>query len=146
MDVLVSVLTDTAGGAYPSYTDSEYYKDIVNLFPNLEDRRAFGLRLVIHFVGDIHQPLHDITEVNSEYTYGDAGGNYVGVADPNGTSVNNLHKLWDSVIWEFADPNYSSAPYAPLPFSDYAGKWEEYTAIVEGMEAAYPWEVPNGPF
>src|SRR5919205_333788 len=60
--------------------------------------RAQALRFIIHFVGDIHQPLHCSTRVDSGHTQGDRGGNefFVSVAGTNG-KVNKvkLHSYWD---------------------------------------------------
>ena len=63
--------------------------------------RADALRFIIHFVGDIHQPLHDETN-------GDRGGNCVPVEyeeeDPRQTNREhedyfpNLHAVWDTDI------------------------------------------------
>jgi len=65
--------------------------------------RADALRFIIHFVGDIHQPLHDTTN-------NDRGGNCVPVAffdhatketNPTYESYNpNLHEVWDVEIIE----------------------------------------------
>jgi len=60
-------------------------------------QRANALRFIIHLVGDIHQPLHAITN-------GDRGGNCFPVAylarspeqDERGTFSPNLHAVWDS--------------------------------------------------
>jgi hypothetical protein len=71
-------------------------------------KRADALRYVIHFVGDLHQPLHGATN-------NDQGGNCVPVnylrrkARENGNSFSpNLHSLWDTAIverdMEGADP------------------------------------------
>ena len=42
-----------------------------------EEKLSYALRLLIHFIGDIHQPLHAISRVDSRYPKGDAGGNFV---------------------------------------------------------------------
>jgi len=65
--------------------------------------RADALRFLIHFVGDLHQPLHAITN-------NDQGGNCVPVAffdalpqlrNPQTESyVPNLHAVWDTNILE----------------------------------------------
>ncbi|HEY4708826.1 MAG TPA: S1/P1 nuclease [Candidatus Acidoferrales bacterium] len=71
------------------------------------EARADALRFVIHFVGDIHQPLHDTTN-------NDRGGNCVPVAffdrapqETNPTQESytpNLHEVWDSeIIRRFLD-------------------------------------------
>ena len=37
--------------------------------------KKLALRLLIHVVGDIHQPLHAVTRVSSQLPEGDLGGN-----------------------------------------------------------------------
>lgn len=49
-----------------------------------------ALRYVVHFVGDIHQPLHDISDA-------DQGGNCE-VLDPPVVNAKNLHALWDGEL------------------------------------------------
>ncbi len=53
--------------------------------------QATSLRYLIHFVGDIQQPLHCSTEVSAAHHGGDAGGNSFTV-----TGWSNLHSLWDN--------------------------------------------------
>ncbi len=73
--------------------------------------KAIALRMVLHIVGDIGQPLHNAALV--EGSFADAGGNNVKFDKPvsfvnidGSTSVaNNLHKLWDgslNVYFQFA--------------------------------------------
>jgi hypothetical protein len=52
--------------------------------------RGFFLRLLIHFVGDIHQPLHAINLFSKTYPAGDAGGNRYVIEHP---LADNLHRL-----------------------------------------------------
>jgi hypothetical protein len=56
-----------------------------------QSNQAVYLRYLLHFVGDIHQPLHASTAISSVATGGDSGGN--GFALSGG---GNLHSLWDS--------------------------------------------------
>ena len=51
--------------------------------------RAEALRFLIHFVGDIHQPLHSTDN-------GDRGGNDVRVSF--GGRQSNLHAVWDTAL------------------------------------------------
>jgi len=59
--------------------------------------RANALRFIVHLVGDIHQPLHAITN-------GDRGGNCLPITyfgqrpqeDEKGNFNLNLHRVWDS--------------------------------------------------
>jgi len=75
---------------------------------NEEDGLSAAMRLLIHYVGDIHQPLHATSRVDHEYTQGDRGGNSFPLTPTDG--VKNLHSLWDSVVLEFTED-------ATLPFT-----------------------------
>ena len=82
-------------------TTSTYIAQIAEIFPEEADQRSFALRMMIHYVGDIHQPLHSVAEVDSHYPHGDMGGNLHKFDDTTGEGVTNLHSVWDSVIYEF---------------------------------------------
>lgn len=56
-----------------------------------QSNQAVYLRYLIHFVGDIHQPLHASTAVSAQYPGGDAGGNDFVISGYGG----ELHALWD---------------------------------------------------
>jgi hypothetical protein len=56
-----------------------------------------ALRYLVHFVGDIHQPLHAISDA-------DLGGNCEHV-DPPVDTAKNLHALWDGVIVNAVNPS-----------------------------------------
>jgi hypothetical protein len=60
---------------------------------------SYALRLLIHLVGDMHQPLHCMSRIDDQYPQGDKGGNAFKL--PNHYSADNLHSVWDSVIYEF---------------------------------------------
>jgi hypothetical protein len=88
-------------------------------------KRADALRFLIHFVGDLHQPLHATTN-------GDRGGNCVPVKyfrrNPHvrfGSYSPNLHHIWDTEILERqaegADP----------------------AEISDALEAAFAGEIPG---
>lgn len=55
--------------------------------------QATNLRFLLHFVGDIQQPLHCSTAVRASQPGGDSGGNGFSLTQP---SWSNLHSLWDS--------------------------------------------------
>ena len=122
LTALTGMLTNT--GDYQSTT---YYQQIAGAFPNPADQLSFALRLVIHYVGDIHQPLHSEAEVNTTYETGDEGGNFEHV--PSIEGVENLHSVWDSVIYQY--PGY---PVMPLSDSD----WDFYSSTTQKMSADYP--------
>jgi hypothetical protein len=52
---------------------------------------------MIHYVGDIHQPLHATSRLDPKYPKGDAGGNFFKL--PAIGDVKNLHSVWDSVVY-----------------------------------------------
>ena len=55
--------------------------------------KGTALRVMLHVVGDIHQPLHAATKVNRQYPEGDRGGNLV-ILKGNRVAK-NLHAYWD---------------------------------------------------
>lgn len=59
------------------------------------------MRLLMHYTGDIHQPLHATARVNHEYPAGDRGGNSFPVPSIDGAK--NLHSVWDSVVYSEAN-------------------------------------------
>jgi hypothetical protein len=67
--------------------------------------RAQALRFLIHFVADVHQPLH--AEDNN-----DKGGNHVRVSI--GRERSNLHRIWDADVVEALGRDSSSAADAAL--------------------------------
>jgi hypothetical protein len=54
--------------------------------------KALNLKILIHVIGDIHQPLHTATKVSRRFPKGDLGGNLYTLKSPYAT---NLHKYWD---------------------------------------------------
>lgn len=67
---------------------------------NVADK-TLALRILIHLLGDIHQPLHAVTKVSNHLPKGDAGGNLFLLGTNNvGT---NLHQYWDNGAGFFMD-------------------------------------------
>ena len=97
--------------------------------------RAKALRYLIHFVGDIQQPLHCSTGVSSNRPTGDLGGNtfYVG-----GSS---LHSFWDGAGGYLLDnvsvSNKAAEIEAAFPYTlSVAGIPDPMTWAVEGWDLA----------
>ncbi len=94
-------------------------EDNVNILKTSTDQnaQAQALRFIIHFVGDIHQPLHCATRVTGANPEGDRGGNLVSIKIP-GTDgqlkTTNLHSYWDGGIGTFPK---TGANFAPPPLS-----------------------------
>ncbi|CDW73384.1 p1 s1 [Stylonychia lemnae] len=62
---------------------------------------GFNLRLMIHYVGDIHQPLHSVSRFTQQFPDGDEGGNFFMLKEFDG--ITELHALWDSVVSAFSN-------------------------------------------
>jgi len=68
-------------------------------------RRTEALMFVVHFVGDLHQPLHTVLE--------DQGGNFFPVrffTDPTGRRIvdTQLHKVWDVGLIDYLYWNWGA--------------------------------------
>lgn len=78
----------------------QHFSAILKDKANPKADRAEALRYLIHFVGDLHQPLHATSRESDDYPEGDRGGNdfkivpgdvFSGVTRP----PRNLHQVWD---------------------------------------------------
>ena len=96
LDALADLTAFLKGESVSS--SSTYISQIQDHFSSVNDQKSFALRLVIHYVGDIHQPLHSVSEVDNEYPKGDRGGNSEYI-NPSISGVGNLHSVWDSVMY-----------------------------------------------
>ena len=93
--------------------------------------QAIALRYLLHFVGDISQPLHCSTGVTTNQPGGDAGGNGFGLTG----AWSQLHALWD------AGGGYISNNIPrPLSLADQA----IISNRVAEAEAAYPYTASIG--
>jgi hypothetical protein len=87
-------------------------------------KRAEAVRYIIHFVGDLHQPLHSTTNA-------DEGGNCVPLKyfrrEPHerghGFSP-NLHSVWDTAILERDSEGADPGEYAEMLEGTFAGSIE----------------------
>jgi len=79
-----------------------------------KNAQAQALRFIIHFLGDIHQPLHCATRVDSANPHGDLGGNNVKIK-VGGNDI-SLHSYWDNGIGTFpkTGPNFAPPPLSEI--------------------------------
>jgi len=62
---------------------------------NLTLEKSIMLRMMMHIIGDMHQPLHNVEYYSAVYPDGDLGGNLINVTwDGEATE---LHAFWDSI-------------------------------------------------
>jgi hypothetical protein len=96
-----------------------------------QSNQAVSLRYLLHFVGDIQQPLHASDAFFASQPYGDGGGNGFGI---NGT-WNNLHSLWDSGGGYLTDS--LSRPLSAASQATLSNK-------VAAIESTYPYSPNDG--
>jgi len=64
-----------------------------------EEGRSMALRLLIHYMGDIHQPLHCSNRYTADLPKGDRGGNDFLLKSHD--KAKELHAVWDSVVYAY---------------------------------------------
>lgn len=69
-------------------------KTLLNKTASIEEK-GFYLLFLLHLVGDMHQPLHNILMFNQNFTRGDSAGNAVDIQYKNNSG--NLHEFWDNL-------------------------------------------------
>lgn len=105
-------------------TDTCVYGSILNYTSQLTSsgtEQYDALKFLIHFVGDIHQPLHCGFKA-------DAGGN-----DEKGTFLGastDLHMVWDNLIIQqrLSDLSYTYDQYAAYLVTQLKGPWQSKIA------------------
>ncbi len=97
--------------------------------------RAAALRYVIHFLGDIHMPLHD--DDND-----DQGGNCTVIQFFAEDKPANLHAIWDyKMIQRKLEGDSTTQPdYAMQLSSRYASKFQTVSAAKPNDPEAWAWE------
>lgn len=89
---------------------------------------SYRLRCLIHYVGDLHQPMHGISKFSKKRLQGDYGGNtwYIGAMYG---SFKNMHSLWDSGMGK-----YNKGIYPKLSTKE----WAKLGAIGDTIEEEWP--------
>jgi len=103
-------------------------------YVSLDFGRSWNLRLMIHYVGDIHQPLHSVSRYTPSKPDGDAGGcTYEVERREPLMEINNMHSVWDSII-------YTGGQDFPQPLEDDVWEYLGDQAIelrIENPESAF---------
>jgi hypothetical protein len=71
--------------------------------------RAVALAWIFHLVGDIHQPLHSVSQVSKRFPEGDRGGSLQFVLDPVDREPVSLHWFWDDRVSGDGEPEMAAA-------------------------------------
>ena len=69
--------------------------------------KSIALRLYIHIVGDLHQPLHSASVYSYQFPDGDLGGNLFSIKYKD---YPQLHRLWDAGCDLYRDDTGPSLP------------------------------------
>jgi len=85
--------------------------------------RAAAVRYIIHFTGDMHQPLH-VSDND------DKGGNCTAMSFFDEEKPANLHSIWDYKILarELEAKHKTLAEYAAMLDQQFAPQWQAWTA------------------
>lgn len=116
---LPAILTWLEGG---DATDTVAYQTVMKHVGSEDEGKSLALRLLIHYYGDIHQPLHNVDRYTKEFPNGDKGGNAFLLK--NHYSANELHAVWDNVIY-----SYHTNPKRPFT----AASWNDFGALADDL-------------
>ena len=110
---------------------TQIYKKVMNSArnsgPELEIRgRSLALRLLLHYMGDLHQPLHNIVRYSEKYPDGDKGGNDVEIKYHY--KAKNLHAVWDSMVYSYYKTIYR-------PFND--SSWQDLGEMASELRGKF---------
>lgn len=102
--------------------------------------KSISLRNLIHFVGDIHQPLHTTGRFSAEHPDGDMGGNLFPIKHYSNPQWNNLHFIWDHLF----DMGQEIESPLTQEENDWLTQWSEdimalhpYEKLKEQMETSW---------
>ena len=87
--------------------------------------KSFMLRYLVHLMGDIHQPLHNISLQSKAFPSGDRGGNLFAINVPG---ARNLHLFWDLCLRQFKEMR------APLAADD----WQYLSTVSDSLTTEFP--------
>lgn len=103
-----------------------------------DQQRVRALARLVHFIGDIHQPLHASDN-------GDRGGNDVRVifeghatyrTEDGSSRPNTLHGIWDSVLLRSAyGPGDTARPAIEMDIAEHAGAYAQEDARAWAAES-----------
>ncbi len=144
-----------AGDALPSFepgNDNETYGNVVQALKRAIavlkggtdpyiTTKAMACAMVMHLVGDIHQPLHCATKyfVSGGRVHEDAGGNKEGVLNgPPDDAKFNLHAFWDSAWRASFDPASGFVVLDPAYREHGAHDPQKVRALAEQLEKQPP--------
>jgi hypothetical protein len=100
--------------------------------------RLLALKFLLHFVGDIHQPLHAATRTDPQIGHQDFGGNCVGILRGKAKTPTRLHSYWDTTLVEAAlgkDENQAAESLMSLVTPSSKQEWAKGSASSWAQES-----------
>ncbi|MEZ5041600.1 MAG: S1/P1 nuclease [Saprospiraceae bacterium] len=97
--------------------------------------KARHLGFLVHFVGDLHQPMHSTTVYDNDLPAGNVGGN---VFPLDSKTWRNMHALWDDgcgYLSEYNDINPYGEQKEPLSKEEIDRLWKLAEQIVKEVPA-----------
>lgn len=75
-------------------------QNLKTAYPKSTNSNSQAVIMVLeeHYIGDIHQPLHTISRIDSTCKNDEGGNDFCIRYGKNGTCTKNLHSLWDSAV------------------------------------------------
>lgn len=113
------------------YKKGYMYTFLMKKFENNEDvAKSFALRLLVHYMGDLVQPFHNISRFTKANPEGDKGANAFLL--PNHYGASELHAVWDFVLYEEHNN-------IPRPFTK--DSWDTFSQHLDGIMKDYGYAV-----
>lgn len=72
--------------------------------------KSISLRVLVHIMGDIHQPLHNSERITPGRPDGDWGGNAFKIDHYSNPQQNNLHFIWDEMFRPLSETIRTNLP------------------------------------
>jgi hypothetical protein len=120
-----TVLADTSANVYNALLKMEaQLKDP----KSTKDEKTFALKMIIHFVGDLHQPMH-VSRAE------DQGGNKINLKFQGRDT--NLHSLWDSGLVEYNGFTFTEMATALDQVSDPKIKQWQSDSVIKWLYESY---------
>jgi hypothetical protein len=93
--------------------------------------KSLSLRTMIHYFGDIHQPLHAEERVTPDRPNGDMGGNLFKIKHYNQSAIDNLHFIWDEMFEDYSTSIRSNLNKTQYAFID---------SLSKSIQQEYPYD------
>ncbi|MEL6924365.1 MAG: S1/P1 nuclease, partial [Bacteroidota bacterium] len=98
--------------------------------------RGRHLGFLVHFVGDLHQPLHSTSMFSNSQPGGNRGGNGFALTG----RWRNLHMLWDDGCGVFGEDFNNVSPYGQPKEALTAAEIKMYEDMAKELQAQFPME------